>query len=111
MDSLPQRLKSTREKRGFSQEQLAVRAGVGQSTIAALETDPNRATTKLVQIAKALNVTPTWLETGKGPMNPVPAPENTYIAAESIEDLARQFAEKSDEEIAELFRLILSFRK
>ncbi|WP_227105098.1 helix-turn-helix domain-containing protein [Chromobacterium rhizoryzae] len=110
MRTLGTRIKAEREKRGWTQEVLARKAGVGATTITDIETGRSRATTKLVDIARALSVNPQWLETGTGPREPVPAPENTYIAAESKEDLARQLADKSDEEIAEIFRLILSFR-
>jgi transcriptional regulator with XRE-family HTH domain len=107
MENLAQRLKSEREKRGLSQWDLATRAGVGQSTIASLERDPNRSTTKLVQIARALNVTPQWLETGKGPKDPPPSSNTPYIAADSIEDLAIKMVDKGAAECSKLFDLVL----
>jgi len=96
MNRRGERIRTERQRRGWPQEELARKAGVSRSTVADLEGGHSRATTRLLDIAKALNVTPQWLETGKGPKEPVPAPENTYIAAESIEDLARQVADKSD---------------
>ncbi|OQS39784.1 transcriptional regulator [Chromobacterium haemolyticum] len=110
MRTLGTRVKAEREKRGWTQEALARKAGVGATTITDIETGRSRATTRLIDIARALAVNPQWLESGTGPRKPVPTLENTYIAAESVDDLARQLAEKSEEEIAELIRLILQHR-
>ncbi|NHR07624.1 helix-turn-helix transcriptional regulator [Chromobacterium haemolyticum] len=109
METLGTRLRTEREKRNWTQRSLARKAGVGATTIASIEIGRSRATTRLVDIAKALNVNPMWLETGRGPREAMPPPENVYVAAESPEDLARQLARKSDDELAEIFRLILSF--
>jgi len=107
MQTLGTRLKAEREKRGWTQEVLARKAGIGDTTIADIETGRTRATTKLVDIAKALRVNPQWLQTGNGPKEPVPTPENTYIAAESLEDLADKLLNKGTADIVRLWQLIL----
>ncbi|BBP95937.1 hypothetical protein BSFA1_10660 [Burkholderia sp. SFA1] len=66
------RLIEAREKRGWSQEELADKAGVSQGTIGHLESGRNKSSTKLSQIAAALGVTVEWLtgsgkESGKSP--------------------------------------------
>lgn len=61
----------------------------------------------MLSLARALGVSPLWLETGKGGRDVVPAPENIYVAAESIEDLALQMLDKGSEEIAKLLKLII----
>lgn len=53
---LGERIKALRERRGWSQAALARAAGITQATIAKLESDPRRTTTKLAEIAKALEV-------------------------------------------------------
>jgi transcriptional regulator with XRE-family HTH domain len=86
---------------------LARMVRASPSTIRDIENGRNRATTKLLQLAKALRVNPQWLDTGKGPQAPVVPNESTYIAAESIEDLADKLLDKGPEDIAELIKLIV----
>ena len=97
-------------RRMWRQEDLARKAGVSRGLIGDLENGRNRDTTRILDIARALGVTPHWLETGKGSRIPVPAPENTYIAAESIEDLALQLVDRGNAEIAKLWQLILDIK-
>lgn len=110
MNGRGERIRAERQRRGWAQEDLARRAGVSRTTVSELEGGHSRATTRLLDIAKALNVTPQWLETGKGPKEPVPAPENTYISAESLEDLARKLVDKGNDDIAKLWQLVLSIK-
>lgn len=70
MDTLAKRLKSAREQAGLSQASLAKLIGTGQSTIGSIENGRNQGSGKLLQIARALNVLPEWLETGRGQMRP-----------------------------------------
>lgn len=70
MDTLAKRLKHAREKANLSQAALAKRIGSGQSTIGSIENGRNQGSGKLLQIARALNVLPEWLETGRGPVQP-----------------------------------------
>lgn len=70
-DSLAMRLKVLRERRGLSQNQLAIRAEVGNSTVSRIEagiiTNPGHIT--LGKIAGALRVHPSEL-TGERPLPP-----------------------------------------
>lgn len=61
----------------------------------------------MLSLARALGVSPLWLETGKGGRDAVPAPENVYVSAETIEELALQMLDKGSEEIAKLLKLII----
>lgn len=70
METLAQRLKHARAQKGFTQTQLAQAASVAQSDISKLERGDALKTANLVRIAVALNVSPTWLDTGDGPMTP-----------------------------------------
>ncbi len=69
MASIGDRVKKARSDLQMTQLQLAQRAGgeVSQRTISNLETNRNRSSRQLVAIAKALNVNPIWLESGRGP--------------------------------------------
>lgn len=51
-------IKELREKQGLSQEQLAEKAGVAQSTIHYIENGNNPRTETLIKIAAALGVKP-----------------------------------------------------
>lgn len=76
--TIAERLKQAREKLGLTQLQLAAKASVTQSTIANIENGIRKRPRDLVNLAKALNVDPSWLESGKGityPTDPLPAPK------------------------------------
>ncbi|OVE48559.1 helix-turn-helix domain-containing protein [Chromobacterium violaceum] len=104
METLGTRLKAEREALDWTQRTLARRAGCGATTIASIETGRSRGSTKITAIAKALNLNPAWLESGKGPRRPATSDDSIGVLAENL-------AKWSDEELAELFRLILANRK
>lgn len=66
MTTFSERLKEARNATGMSQAQLAKKIGISQATIGDIERGRNQGSTYLLDIAKALSVNPTWLETGKG---------------------------------------------
>lgn len=67
-----ERLKYVRELRGLKQNQLSEFAGVAQGLISQLENSDTAGGSKYTaQIAAAMNISPTWLATGSGPMEPV----------------------------------------
>ncbi|WP_434627584.1 helix-turn-helix domain-containing protein [Chromobacterium sp. CV08] len=107
MDSFSDRLRNAREKRGMSQEALATRAGVSQSTISALELDPTRKPRDLLKLAKVLMVSPDWLQSGKGPREPAVRGEKLYVAAESLDELAERLLDLGPEEVGRLMALLL----
>ena len=63
--NLSQRLKQAREAKGLTQYKLAKISGVTQQSISNIERGRSKGTVQLVTLANALNVSPTWLETGK----------------------------------------------
>lgn len=65
--SIGSRIKESRCAIGWSQVRLADEAGVTQSSIGNIESGFRQRPRELVSIAKALRVSPEWLETGKGP--------------------------------------------
>lgn len=67
-----ERVQLLRRGRGWSQVALAKRAGVSQATVANFERGRTRGglALTLAKLAKALNVNPEWLRTGKGDANP-----------------------------------------
>jgi transcriptional regulator with XRE-family HTH domain len=66
METLATRIEETMKERGFSQEQLAEKSGVSQTTIHKLITGKALESRKLSNIADALNVNTDWLAKGKG---------------------------------------------
>jgi phage repressor protein C with HTH and peptisase S24 domain len=71
--------------------------GIRQPTLSDLENDMSKGTTKLASIAKALNVRPYWLETGKGPMS-----------AEALEDPLDPTVSADAMRVAKAFDLLQS---
>ncbi|MCW2254044.1 phage repressor protein C with HTH and peptisase S24 domain [Providencia alcalifaciens] len=69
--TLAQRLKQARTNKGFTQSELAELVGLSQAAIQKIETGKAATSTKLIEIAKELNVEPEWLSSGAGD-NPTP---------------------------------------
>lgn len=68
--TLAQRLKSARQSAGLTQNELGKIVGVSQAAIQKIETGRALTSTRLIEIAKALSVSPEWLSNGnEGPMN------------------------------------------
>jgi len=66
--TLQERLSAARQKSGFTQAELAQRAGVSQSTIAQIESGRNSGTKFAFRLANALQISVEWLLAGKGTM-------------------------------------------
>jgi transcriptional regulator with XRE-family HTH domain len=68
--NLGQRIKSRREEKGLTQDELAAISGVCQQMISKLETGRAQQTSDIVLLACALDVSPLWLEgLGEQPSN------------------------------------------
>lgn len=84
------RIRQLRDQRGLSQLSLALKAGVTQGTISQLENNPSQGSKYLPAIARALDVSVDWLESGTGsmerPKKPVVHPEETdeFIAIRKV---------------------------
>jgi SOS-response transcriptional repressor LexA len=69
--NISSRIESRMRDLGLTQDALAKRAGVSQTTIFKLLSGKAAQTRKIVEIAKALGVTPEWLATGLGAKVPL----------------------------------------
>lgn len=65
--TIAERLKAAREGAGLTQEDVATAAGVSQGTVANIESGIRKNPRELLAIAKAVNVYPEWLKSGRGP--------------------------------------------
>ncbi|MBC8949340.1 MULTISPECIES: XRE family transcriptional regulator [Xenorhabdus] len=68
-NSLSERLKLARTMAGMSQKNLGNAVGISQAAIQKIEAGLSQTSTKLIEIAKILNVSPDWLSTGDGDIN------------------------------------------
>jgi len=59
--TLGQRVIKMRKKMGLTQQQLGQKISVNQSTIQRIEKGTHKGSTHIVELAKALDVTPEWL--------------------------------------------------
>lgn len=66
---LKDRLKIARKNSNMTQTQVAKSVGITQATYSELERGHVKSSGKILQIAHALNVNPTWLATGEGEMS------------------------------------------
>ena len=80
MSTLKERMVKARQEKGLTQAALAKAVGKSQSAIAAVESGRNKETSGLIAIARVLDVSPEWLETGVGEMHPRPIEANARPA-------------------------------
>ncbi|MDR6585552.1 helix-turn-helix domain-containing protein [Herbaspirillum frisingense] len=100
MKTLAVRLQWARTKKNLSQEALAKKAGVSQSTIGNLESGLRQTARRITAIADILEVNPMWLSDGKGS----PEPAHGSSRAESV-DAERHLSEEAMI-VAEAFDLL-----
>ncbi|OQR35335.1 hypothetical protein BWR15_15495 [Pseudomonas sp. T] len=65
LDSVGKRVAYARKYRSLTQQELADRAGIAQSSLASLEAGRNKGTRNLVDLANALDVPADWLHSGQ----------------------------------------------
>lgn len=68
LETLAERLVWARERKEWTQQELADKAGVSQGTIGNLESGARLTARKIASIARALEVDPNWLADNKGPL-------------------------------------------
>jgi len=90
MKTLAVRLQWARTKKNLSQEALAKKAGVSQSTIGNLESGLRQTARRITAIADILEVNPMWLSDGKGSPDPTHAPNRTESS-----DAKKQLSEEA----------------
>jgi len=64
LNTVGKRVAFARKSRSLTQQELAERAAIAQSSLASLEKGRNKGSRSLVRLAKVLNVSPGWLDTG-----------------------------------------------
>lgn len=96
MNSIGERLRIARNKRGLTQEALAgmVHSPLTQGTIAHIESGRSETSRHIVWIAAALRVRAEWLVTGKGemfesewPWPEIPLKTVTKLPEQTLEDI------------------------
>ncbi|MEX8520050.1 MAG: helix-turn-helix domain-containing protein [Leptothrix sp. (in: b-proteobacteria)] len=70
--SIGDRCREERTRLGLGQAELAKLIGASQAMVSMLERNVREHPKKLLALAKVLNVSPDWLETGKGTKTPAP---------------------------------------
>lgn len=89
LDSVGKRVAYARKCRSLTQQELADRAGVAQSSLASLEAGRNKGSRNLVGLAKALDVPAEWLDSGhnheqtmdllRGNFHPIPSAADQIV--------------------------------
>jgi SOS-response transcriptional repressor LexA len=65
MTNFGDRVRQRRDELGMSQEELGKAAGISQSTVAQIERGRNKGTKHILELGKALGVSPQWLQSGR----------------------------------------------
>ena len=73
------RIRERRKAAGWSQTKLADESGISQQMLSKLERGVASGTTEIVQLARALKVSPRWLESGEEPMEDLTADERRLL--------------------------------
>lgn len=84
-----QKIRSLREQRGWTQKELALKSGVDQSLISALETDRKEDVrfSTIMAMARALNVQPHQLLTSSDSPPPEPTDPQITIMMRMVNDM------------------------
>jgi transcriptional regulator with XRE-family HTH domain len=80
MDTLGSRLRRKRRERGWTQEELALRAGTNQAVIQKIENGKCLRPRKIDEIAQVLDVNPAWLMFGEEANSTLLDEEATEVA-------------------------------
>lgn len=99
MDSLGARLRRKRREMGWTQEQLAIRAGTNQAVIQKIENGKSLRPRKIDEIAGVLEVNPAWLMFGDRSAN---LSEEALAVAKAWEDIPEPSRGRIKEEIQRL---------
>lgn len=90
MDTIASRLAAARLETGWSQEELAKRAGLSKGTVGNIEAGTRQGTARVIQaLAATLEVNPTWLVNGTGPRKAGPPWPFGQVDRRSIEALSK----------------------
>lgn len=92
MSTVGERVAKAREKAGLNQTQLAKMIKVTAQAIQHLEASPTATSRYLIAISRALKVSPEWLESGKGRMEDVTAPNMPVVRDNLVEIGGADFA-------------------
>ena len=87
ISTLGSRLKQARDAAGLTQRALAEIVGIRQQAVQRIESGEARATSHIVPLAKALNITPEWLALGEGSATAVtvtPTTTKTFMVHEPV---------------------------
>jgi len=98
VNTFAERLRQARQRRGWTQKQLAQASGLSQSAVGNYESGQRSSSRALLRLAHALQVAPEWLEGGGTATAYPPAPYGVADAAAA----AWPFAAVSFQEFAQL---------
>lgn len=79
VETISDRLKKARARKGWTQGELATAAGVSQGTVGNIESGHRKSLASLVSIAEALGVSYKWLAFGEGPELSLEEPRAVYL--------------------------------
>lgn len=104
MTTLGQRVKARRKELGMTQEELASKSGVSQTTISDMERGRNSTSREIALLARTLQSSAYWLATGKGidapdQKDPPPA-KQLSPAAIAVAEGWQELPKKSQDAIA-----------
>jgi transcriptional regulator with XRE-family HTH domain len=111
MSTIGSRLAQAREEKGWSQQDLAEKSGVSQTTISHIESGRNNSSKHLPRLAKTCGVQTDWLAANEGPKYPGIAEPGAKYGSEddrlaAVEQLFRNAPKATT---AEAIKLLTNF--
>jgi transcriptional regulator with XRE-family HTH domain len=106
MKNLAERLAAARAEKELSQQELAKRADVAQSTIAGLESGARLTARRITAIADALGVSVSWLAEGKGPRERMAVAQSNPPGPERALARRLQWVEDDEADMLSLYRAL-----
>ncbi|HIF9521128.1 TPA: helix-turn-helix domain-containing protein [Photobacterium damselae] len=115
MENIGSRLLYARKMKGFSQSDLADLIGVQQAIISKIERGKVSSTKNILELAAALDVTPTWLAMGTGQMQSDLTPlshelKRLHITLENMELTEIEISSIVDEAIIKASKLKINIK-
>ena len=86
MNTIGERVKSARAAARLTQLDLAGKSGISQARLSAIEVGTTKQPTCVIELAKAMNICPIWLQTGIRQNSNLNSVDTLYMLINSLDE-------------------------